>query len=114
MTDPRITSLVDGLPVHGSGERFTTLNPATGAVIAGVLDALEVDVNAAVDAVERGFKVWSAMTGTERGRILHRAAQLLHERNDALAALEVHDTGKPWQEARVVDVASGADIEAGQ
>lgn len=109
MTDTLIPSFVNGLPVQGSGDRFDTLNPATGAVIAGVHDALEADVNAAVEAAKRGFKVWSAMTGTERGRILHRAAQLLRERNDALAALEVQDTGKPWQEAQVVDVASGAD-----
>nr|WP_315234679.1 betaine-aldehyde dehydrogenase [uncultured Albidiferax sp.] len=109
MTETFIPSFVDGLPVQGSGERFTTLNPATGTVIAGVHDSAEADVNAAVAAAERGFAIWSAMTGTERGRILHRAAQLLRERNDELAAIEVQDTGKPWQEACVVDVASGAD-----
>ncbi|MBC7682059.1 MAG: betaine-aldehyde dehydrogenase [Ferruginibacter sp.] len=109
MTDSFIPSFVNGLPVHGSGERFDTLNPAHGSVIAGVHDSNEVDVNAAVAAAEAGFQIWSAMTGTERGRILHRAAQLLRERNDELAAIEVQDTGKPWQEACVVDVASGAD-----
>jgi len=108
MHETLIPCFVDGLPVQGSGERFDTLNPA-GAVIAGVHDAAEADVNAAVEAAQRGFKIWSAMTGAERGRILHRAAQLLRERNDALAAIEVQDTGKPWQEAQVVDVASGAD-----
>ncbi|MDP3797814.1 MAG: betaine-aldehyde dehydrogenase [Polaromonas sp.] len=109
MHETLIPCLVDGLPVQGSGERFDTLNPATGAVIAGVHDSAEADVNAAVEAAQRGFKIWSAMTGTERGRILHRTAQLLRERNDVLAAIEVQDTGKPWQEAQVVDVASGAD-----
>jgi betaine-aldehyde dehydrogenase len=109
MTEHLIPSFVDGLPVQGSGELFTTLNPATGAVIAGVHDASEADVNAAVTAAERGFAVWSAMTGAERGRILQRAARLLRERNDELAAIEVQDTGKPWQEAQVVDVTSGAD-----
>ncbi len=109
MTNPLIPSFVDGLPVHGSGDSFTTVNPATGTLIASLHDCAEDDVNAAVEAAQRGFAIWSAMTGTERGRILHRAAQLLHERNDALAALEVQDTGKPWQEACVVDVASGAD-----
>jgi betaine-aldehyde dehydrogenase len=109
MTEHLIPSFVDGLSLHGDGEHFTTINPATGAVIAGVHDCSEADVNAAVAAAQRGFAIWSAMTGTERGRILHRAAQLLRERNDMLAALEVQDTGKPWQEACVVDVASGAD-----
>ncbi|WP_367847488.1 betaine-aldehyde dehydrogenase [Rhodoferax sp. WC2427] len=109
MTASLIPSFVNGQTTQGRGERFDTLNPATGTVIAGVHDNAEADVNAAVAAAEAGFQIWSAMTGTERGRILHRAAQLLRERNDTLAALEVQDTGKPWQEACVVDVASGAD-----
>jgi len=109
MTEPLIPSFVDGLPVHGRGERFDTLNPASGSVIAGVHDANEADVNVAVEAAQRGFAIWSAMTGAERGRILNRAVQLLRQRNDELAALEVQDTGKPRQEAQVVDVASGAD-----
>ncbi|MGH8203740.1 MAG: betaine-aldehyde dehydrogenase, partial [Steroidobacteraceae bacterium] len=47
--------------------------------------------------------------GAERARILRRAAAILRERNDALAALETRDTGKPIQETRVVDVISGAE-----
>jgi betaine-aldehyde dehydrogenase len=49
------------------------------------------------------------MTGAERGRVLRRAADLLRAANDDLAVLETRDTGKPIQETRVVDVASGAD-----
>jgi len=109
VTDLVIPSFIDGQAVHGSGARFDTLNPATGQVIAGVHDCTQADVDAAVAAAQRGFAVWSALTGTERGRILQRAVQILRERNDELAALEVQDTGKPWQEAQVVDVASGAD-----
>lgn len=109
MTDVLVPSFIDGRAVHGSGARFDTLNPATGQVIAGVHDCTDDDVNAAVAAAQRGFAVWSALTGTERGRILQRAVQILRARNDELAALEVQDTGKPWQEAQVVDVASGAD-----
>ena len=57
----------------------------------------------------RGFRVWSAMTGAERGRILMRAASLLRARNDDLAKLETRDTGRPYSETSVVDVISGAD-----
>jgi betaine-aldehyde dehydrogenase len=49
------------------------------------------------------------LSGTERGRVLRRAADLLRTRNDELAELETRDTGKPIQETRVVDVVSGAD-----
>jgi betaine-aldehyde dehydrogenase len=49
------------------------------------------------------------MSGTERGRILRRASDILRARNNELAELETRDTGKPIQETRVVDVISGAD-----
>jgi len=109
MTAMTVTSFVDGKPMIGSGDRFETINPATGNAFAQVSDASQADVDSGVWVAEPGFSVWSAMTGTERGRILHRAAQLLRARNDELAALEVRDCGKPIQEALVVDVQSGAD-----
>ncbi|MGB1238996.1 MAG: aldehyde dehydrogenase family protein, partial [Pseudomonadales bacterium] len=93
-----------------SNETFETTNPATGEVLAHIQTASSDDVEAAIDAAERGFAVWSAMTATERGRILQRAANLLRERNDELALLEVQDTGKPMQEANCVDIETGADV----
>jgi betaine-aldehyde dehydrogenase len=49
------------------------------------------------------------MSGTERGRILRRAADIMRERNHDLSVLETHDTGKPYQETIAVDATSGAD-----
>ena len=92
-----------------SGKTFATHNPATGELLCQVQLASLEDLDRAVEAAREGFKVWSRMTGTERSRILMRAVALLRERNDELAELEVLDTGKPIQEASVVDVASGAD-----
>ncbi len=109
MGEQAIPGWVDGQPLVGAGEAFQNINPASGAVIGVVRDSTAADVDAAVASAQRGFAVWSAMTGTERGRILHRAASLLRARNDELARLEVQDTGKPLQEALVVDVHSGAD-----
>ena len=63
----------------------------------------------AVRAARAAQPAWAALSGTERGRILRRAADLLRARNDELAELETRDTGKPIQETRVVDVVSGAD-----
>jgi betaine-aldehyde dehydrogenase len=92
-----------------TGETFATINPATGREICRVQRAGAEDVERAVASAAKGFSMWSAMTGTERGRVLNRAARLLRERNRELAELEVLDTGKPIQEAETVDVASGAD-----
>ncbi|MEH6550176.1 MAG: betaine-aldehyde dehydrogenase [Pseudomonadales bacterium] len=92
-----------------SGETFATVNPATNETICQVQKASLKDLDTAVDSARKGFKVWSRMSGTERSRILLKAATLLRERNRALAELEVLDTGKPIQEADCVDVSSGAD-----
>ncbi|WDE03772.1 betaine-aldehyde dehydrogenase [Thalassomonas viridans] len=101
--------------IHGrylandSGETFAVTNPATGEVIYRVEVADEKIQQAAIKSAREGFALWSAKTPTERSRILLKAVALLRERNDELAAIEVCDTGKPWQEASVVDVQTGAD-----
>jgi betaine-aldehyde dehydrogenase len=104
------------LYIHGayvkadSNESFDTINPATNKVICKVDQASMSDVEKAVISAEQGFLVWSSMSAIERSRILLKAAEILRERNDELAALEVIDTGKPLQEANCVDVKSGADV----
>tara|TARA_R110001583_G_scaffold177390_1_gene332405 strand:- start:402 stop:815 length:414 start_codon:yes stop_codon:yes gene_type:complete len=92
-----------------SGETFDTINPATSEVICQVQKARLEDLNNAVISALQGFKIWSRMTGTKRGRILNKAVVLLRLRNQEVAELEVIDTGKPTQEADCVDVTSGAD-----
>ncbi|WP_425641876.1 betaine-aldehyde dehydrogenase [Marinomonas gallaica] len=102
--------------IHGryvtstTGETFDTYNPATGELLATVDLAGEKELQAAIDSAKEGQRVWAAMSGIERGRILKRAADLLREQNDDIAKLEVLDTGKPLQEALVVDIQTGADV----
>jgi betaine-aldehyde dehydrogenase len=94
---------------RNAAARFSTHNPATGALLATLPIAGAAEVDAAVHAAQAAQPAWAALSGTERGRVLRRAADLLRTRNDELAELETRDTGKPIQETRVVDVASGAD-----
>ena len=106
----RYKNFVDGAYMaNDSGETFDVINPATGKVIYQVEVADEQVKQAAIASAQRGFATWSAMSAIERSRILLKAVALLRERNDELAEIEVLDTGKPWQEASVVDVESGAD-----
>jgi betaine-aldehyde dehydrogenase len=92
-----------------AGERFASINPATGEVLGYVTAAGSAQIDAAVRAARKAQTGWGALTGTERARVLRRAADILRSRNQELAELETRDTGKPIQETRVVDVASGAD-----
>ncbi|KDE38463.1 Betaine aldehyde dehydrogenase [Nitrincola lacisaponensis] len=110
MSLPRYQNYVHGRPLaNQSGETFPVINPGTGEVIYEMEVADESIQQAAIDSAQQGFATWSAMSGMQRGRILMKAVALLRERNDALAAIEVQDTGKPWQEAVAVDVVTGAD-----
>lgn len=106
----RQQSFIDGKSYSStSDECLQTSYPATNEPLAEVELALDAEVDAAVESAVVAQRDWAALTGTERGRVLHRAAALLRQRNDELATLEVYDTGKPISEANCVDVHSGAD-----
>jgi betaine-aldehyde dehydrogenase len=97
------------LQIGSDMTHFDTINPATGEVLASIRIDGPADIDAAVVKAKAAQKIWGAMTGTERGRILRRAVDILRARNDELALLETRDTGKPIQETIAVDVLSGAD-----
>ncbi|MET4681202.1 betaine-aldehyde dehydrogenase [Stenotrophomonas rhizophila] len=97
------------VPSQG-GKTFEVINPANGELLANVHSANSDDLDAAVESAQAGQKVWAALTTVERSRILLRAVELLRERNDALAELESHNTGKALSETLSVDVVTGADV----
>lgn len=76
-------------------------NPATGAVMARVPSACARDVDAACQAARTAFDagVWPTMAERARARILFEAANLVRERRQQLAMLEVTNSGKPMQDA---------------
>jgi betaine-aldehyde dehydrogenase len=96
-------------PTHRAATSFTTINPATGEVLATIKVSGPAEIDAAVEAAQKAQREWAARTGAERGRILRKAADILRARNAELAELETRDTGKPIQETSVVDVISGAE-----
>ncbi|WP_409559783.1 betaine-aldehyde dehydrogenase [Hyphomicrobium sp. MC8b] len=91
------------------GETFANVDPATSELISQVEIALAPEIDAALQSAKEGLARWSGMSGAERGRVLNKAARILRDRNRELAEIEVRDTGKPIQEAEVVDIVSGAD-----
>jgi betaine-aldehyde dehydrogenase len=83
--------------------------PATTEIVAELNAATAATDDQAVASSKEGQKIWAAMPGVERGRVLRRAADIMRERNRELSELETLDTGKPLQETLVADAASGAD-----
>ncbi len=109
-TQPEASHFIDGEYVEDNGgAALPVIYPATGKTIAELHSATRSITDRALDAAKRAQPAWAALTGTERGRILRRAADIIRERNRELSELETHDTGKPLQETLVADATSGAD-----
>ncbi|WP_170447440.1 betaine-aldehyde dehydrogenase [Ruegeria arenilitoris] len=107
---PKASHFIDGEYVEDTaGTPIDVIYPATGEVIARLHSATPQIIEQALNSAKRAQKAWAAMTGTERGRVLRRAADIMRERNRELSILETHDTGKPLQETLVADATSGAD-----
>lgn len=99
--DADLALFVDGAWRAGEGrETRPVVNPATGDAIAEVPLATAADLDAALAAAERGFKVWRATEASARAVILHKAADLIRARADAIATLLTREQGKPIAEAR--------------
>jgi acyl-CoA reductase-like NAD-dependent aldehyde dehydrogenase len=93
------------------GARTEVVDPSRGAVVTTVAEAGAADVDAAVRAAREAFDggTWSGLSGRERGRILHRVAELIRENADELAQLESLDVGKPISLCHAVDVTNAAN-----
>ncbi len=93
------------------GARTEVVDPSRGRVVTTVAEAGPADVDAAVRAAREAFDSghWSALSGRERGRILHRVAELIRENADELAELESLDVGKPITLCHAVDVTNAAN-----
>lgn len=107
---PTASHFINGRYVEDkAGAEIPVYYPATGEVIAVVHEATPAIIDQALSSAKAAQAQWAAMSGTERGRILRRAADIMRARNHDLSVLETLDTGKPYQETSVVDATSGAD-----
>ncbi|WP_285037121.1 aldehyde dehydrogenase family protein [Plantibacter sp. ME-Dv--P-095] len=96
---------IDGEFTEGTGGSFQTISPSTEQPIATISAASNADVDRAVVAARRAYdRVWSKLSGADRGKYLFRIARLVQERARELAVAESLDNGKPIKESRDVDV----------
>ncbi|WP_299190667.1 betaine-aldehyde dehydrogenase [uncultured Litoreibacter sp.] len=107
---PIASHFINGAYVEDTeGREIECIYPATGEVVAKLHSATPAIIEQALASAKEGQKIWAAMTGTERGRVLRRAALIIEERNHELSVLETLDTGKPMSETLYVDATSGRE-----
>lgn len=94
-----------------SGRTIAVINPATEERIGTVAHADRSDLDAALEAVTRGFAVWRKTSAYERSAIMRKAASLLRDRAGEIARLMTLEQGKPLAEARGETMAAADTIE---
>ncbi|ARO13425.1 succinate-semialdehyde dehydrogenase / glutarate-semialdehyde dehydrogenase [Ketogulonicigenium robustum] len=90
------------------GRTIPVVNPASEEVIGHVAHAGTADLDLALDAAQRGFDVWKAVSAYDRSKIMRRAADLLRERAADIAVLLTLEQGKPLAQSKM-EVLGAAD-----
>ncbi|MFI8793711.1 aldehyde dehydrogenase [Streptomyces sp. NPDC055105] len=103
--------IIDGKETKSeSGSTFTSIDPYTREPWAEVALGDKVDADRAVEAARKAFDSgpWPRMGHGERGRILHRLADLIEQHADELGMADTRDMGKPITQSRGNDVPRAA------
>jgi succinate-semialdehyde dehydrogenase/glutarate-semialdehyde dehydrogenase len=101
---------IDGQWLNGEGRKGEdVINPATGKALAHLPHASKADLDAALAAADKGFKVWKATSAYDRSNLMRKAANLLRERAEHVAKVMTQEQGKVFPEARA-EVLTSADI----
>jgi acyl-CoA reductase-like NAD-dependent aldehyde dehydrogenase len=80
-----------------SGETSTAESPATGEALGEVPQGGREDAVRAIEAAGRAADGWARATAFERAAAMHRVADAVESRRDALARTLTLDQGKPLQ-----------------
>ncbi len=112
MTDYRDTDLfIDGVWRNGSQERLPVLDPATEETIGALAHAGIDDLDEALAAAAKGFRLWRDVGAFDRSKLMRKAAGILRERAEHVAYLMTREQGKPLAEARLETLGAADTIE---
>ncbi|MFG2884207.1 aldehyde dehydrogenase [Streptomyces sp. NPDC048297] len=102
--------LIGGQWRPGAGDPLTTVDPATGEVLATLRAAsvAEVDEAARAGAHAAADPAWRDLLPHQRARLLHRIAELVEDAADELSAVQTADTGKTLTETRALALSAAA------
>jgi succinate-semialdehyde dehydrogenase / glutarate-semialdehyde dehydrogenase len=101
---------IDGQWLNGEGRAGEdVINPATEKPLARLPHASTADLERALEAAKKGLNAWRTTSAYDRAKIMRKAADLMHERYDAISKILVQEEGKGYPEARA-EVITSADI----
>jgi len=87
----------------GVGNRriHQVINPANGATLGELPLVDAADLDRALQAADRGYRLWKRSTADERARVLKGAAQLIRQRVEHIARVATMEEGKTLAETRI-------------
>ena len=92
---------IDGQWVEAAdARRLEIKDPATGDHVGSSSLAGRTDVDRAVRAARGALSMWGATHADERAKIMHRAADLIEQRVDAIADTLTREQGKPIPDSK--------------
>jgi succinate-semialdehyde dehydrogenase / glutarate-semialdehyde dehydrogenase len=107
---PNVSLFIDGKwAPAAAGRTLTVVNPATGDAVGTVAHAEHADLDRALEAAEKGFRIWRKISAYDRAKMMRKAADLLRSRAADIARIMTMEQGKPLVEAKGETLA-GADV----
>lgn len=99
---------INGKWQAGSGESFTSTNPATGETIWKGNAASGADIDAAIAAARKSFAPWAGLTSEQRAEYLKKFHAIVEAHKNEFAKTIAEDTGKVlWDALSEVTAAIG-------
>ena len=99
-TYPDLHLYIDG-QWRKTADDLPVLDPATEEVIGRLPHAEIDDLDDALEAADKGFRIWSRTPPVERANVLTKAAALMRERQEDIATAITAEHGKPIAQARL-------------
>ena len=93
--------------------KLESFNPATGELVGSVETITPEQVQAVVDDVAEVQPFWAQLSLADRARYMRRAADVLVEEIDDVAALLTREQGKPRTESYTMEVSRRSTSCAG-
>jgi len=90
------------------GETIPVIDPATEEVIGKIAHARKADLDLALEAAEKGFRIWRDTSPFDRSKLMRKAADILRQRADDIAYRMTREQGKPLAQAKM-EIMGGAD-----
>jgi aldehyde dehydrogenase (NAD+) len=100
--NPQSAHFIEGTWQDGASlATLPVIDPSHGTAFGHIARGTAPDIDQAVASSRGAFEgSWGKLAAAERGRLLTRMGQLVHQHAEELATLEARDVGKPLTQAR--------------